>query len=155
MRLLAFGDSLTAGYHHSGASFSPWAPLLCKLLNVTACDHVGMSGFTTKQLLNSLDAEEVFDVVPKAWTGLRRQMRTGGPYDVVLIMAGTNDLADKVTTSQLLENLVALHDVAHAQGARTVAMTIPESHAAKMVGWLGHARDDANAAIRTLSLIHI
>ena len=94
VRLLAFGDSLTAGYHSMGNSFSPWAPLLRDLLGVAAVDHIGMSGFTTAQLLESLDGASVQDVVPKAWPGLRRQLRTAGPYAAVLIMAGTNDESD-------------------------------------------------------------
>ena len=32
MRLLLYGDSLTAGYHSNGLRFSPWAPALRALL---------------------------------------------------------------------------------------------------------------------------
>jgi lysophospholipase L1-like esterase len=147
--LLAFGDSLTAGYHSQGQSFSPWAPLLCRMLGegVDAIDHVGMSGFTTGQLLQSADQAEVHDVVPRKWPGLRCKMR-GQRYSAVLILCGTNDLADKVPAEQIVSNISALHKIAHDFGARTVAMTIPESHAATKVDWLREARIKANVAIR-------
>ena len=86
MRLLAFGDSLTAGYHASGNAFAPWAPLLCKLLGADKCDHVGMSGFTSQQLVDSMSVSSVEDVVPRAWPGLKHKLQIEGPYDVVLIM---------------------------------------------------------------------
>ena len=95
------------------------------------------------------------DVVPREWPGLRYQMHTAGPpgtYACVLIMAGTNDLADRVPTETIVDNLAALHAVAHAYGARTIAMTIPESHAALKVGWLSRARSDANAALKAWAL---
>ena len=146
-RLLAFGDSLTAGYHAMGNSFSPWAPVICKLLGVAKVDHIGFSGFTTKQLVDSLDEVEAMDLVQKEWPGLRYHM-SRHKYSVVLIMAGTNDLADQMPTSEIVDNIAKLHGVAHSFGARTIALTMPESHAALSVGWLGRAREQANEAIR-------
>ena len=152
MRILAFGDSLTAGYHKQGTAFAPWAPLLCRLLGAAVCDHVGFSGFTTGQLVESMDMKAATDVVPRAWPGLRHKLRTAGPYDVVLILAGTNDLADQVTPAQLVRNLSVLHEAAHAAGARTVCMSIPDSHAATKVTWLMKLRGESNAAIKAWAL---
>jgi len=146
-RLFAFGDSLTAGYHHMGAAFAPWAPVLSKLLGDVTIDHVGLSGFTSAQMLNSMDDSAVEDVVPRVWPGYRQNLREH-EYDVVLIMCGTNDLADKIRTRELIENIATLHEAAHAAGARSIAMTIPESKAAVHVDWLGQARLEANDAIR-------
>ena len=151
MRILAFGDSLTAGYHRMGTAFAPWAGLLCELVHAHRCDHIGLSGWTTVQMVDSLDHHTVTDVVPRQWPGLQRQLDSA-QYDVVLILAGTNDLADRVPTSTLLDNLASLHARAHAAGARTVAMTIPESKAAKVVDWLAAGWHDANAAIRSWAL---
>ena len=148
MRILALGDSLTAGYHDSGNSFSPWAPLLCKLLGVEAVDHVGYSGFTTGQILQAKDLPIVRDVVPREWPGYCHQLSTH-KYDVVLILVGTNDFADKVPADAILANIVTLHEIAHQAGARTIAMSAPESKAALHVPWLGALRREANEAIRT------
>ena len=147
MKVLAFGDSLTAGYHSMGHGFAPWAPLLQRLIGVDTVDHIGLSGFTPQQMLDTKDDDAVKDVVPLTWPGYRSQLRRHGPYGVVLILGGTNDLADRIPTRDILSNVAALHQVAFEHGARTVAMTIPESKAATMVDWLCAARLEANQAI--------
>lgn len=147
VRILAFGDSLTAGYHMMGQRFAPWAPVLKSMLGVAAVDHIGLSGFTTQQMLDAADDATTYDVVPMEWPGYHTQLRKAR-YDLVLIMGGTNDLADKVPTAVIVRNLEALHRAAHAAGARTVAMTIPESGSAMHVPWLGDARRRANEAIQ-------
>ena len=146
VRLLAFGDSLTAGYHRSGAAFAPWAPVLRDQLGVAAVDHIGLSGMTAAQMVRFADQEVVTDVVPRQWPGFRTQLRTH-KYEVVLIMCGTNDLADYEPSARIVEHIAALHSMAHEAGARSVAMTIPESKAALHVDWLGQARRATNEAI--------
>ena len=150
MRLLAFGDSLTAGYHSQGRAFAPWAPALCRMLGVDAIDHIGMSGFTSAQLLKAVDETSVPDVVPIAWPGLRTKMKEHR-YDVVLIMCGTNDL-DNSSTEDIVNNIAKLHSIAHSLGARTIALTIPESKAASNIQWLRQARNNANAELSKWAL---
>ena len=155
LRLLAFGDSLTAGYHHMGHAFAPWAPLLQRLLGSdVVCDHIGLSGFTTQQMLDTADEQSVTDVVPVTWPGYRTQLRRHR-YDVVLILGGTNDLADyghgPMPTQRTVSNLAKLHAFAHEAGARSVAMTIPESKGAVYFETRSppfRVRLDANEAIR-------
>ena len=155
LRLLAFGDSLTAGYHHMGHAFAPWAPLLQSLLGSdVVCDHIGLSGFTTQQMLDTADEQNVTDVVPMSWPGYRTQLRRHR-YDVVLILGGTNDLADyghgPMPTQRTVSNLATLHAYAHEAGARSVAMTIPESKGAVYFETRSppfRVRLDANEAIR-------
>ena len=148
MRLLAFGDSLTAGYHSQGLAFAPWAPLLEQLLGDSVkVDHLGLSGFTSQQMLDSAEQQAVTDVVPRTWPGYSHKLRLH-QYDVVIILCGTNDLADQEPTQHLVRNIAQLHSVAHAAGARSVAMTIPDSKAAQHIDWLRRARHDANEAIR-------
>lgn len=51
-------------------------------------------------------------------------------YDVVIIMGGTNDLADRhVKVDDIINNLEGIHRLALATGAKTVAITVPESNA--------------------------
>ena len=100
MRILAFGDSLTAGYHSMGAAYAPWACTLCQLLGAEVVDHIGLSGFTTAELVRSMDECSVTDVASRTWSGLRHKLRSAAvPYDIVLIMAGTNDLAGQARAS--------------------------------------------------------
>ena len=145
--VLAFGDSLTAGYTDQGTQFHPWAPVLQSLLGVTAVDHVGFSGWTTKQMREHMDSESERDVAGRYWPGLGHMLEDA-MYTCVLILAGTNDLAEDTTPQQIVSNLAVLHSAAHAKGARTVAFTIPESAFAKRDKEYGKRRDEANAAIR-------
>jgi len=62
-------------------------------------------------------------------------------------MAGTNDLADRTSPAEIVANLATLHSHCHAVGARTVALTIPESKASKTVPWYGALRSEANRAL--------
>ena len=152
MRLLAYGDSLTAGYCNFGTSFAPWAPTLVQGLRYVnaalTADHIGLSGWTTAQMRDAIDEPTVQDVAGVRWSGYKRQLESGGPYAAVLIMAGTNDFADRTPADKILDNLAALHGVAAAVGARTVAMSVPESAAARHVGWLGELREQTNALLR-------
>ena len=45
MRVLCFGDSLTAGYYDNGRRFHPYASEVMRLLAVKT-DHVGLCGYT-------------------------------------------------------------------------------------------------------------
>lgn len=49
------------------------------------------------------------------------------PYTVVIIMAGTNDLAYRHSADDILRNVQQLHSACHARGLRTVALPIPPS----------------------------
>ncbi len=151
-RILAFGDSLTAGYYRSGLSFAPWAPVVQRIVNVKAVDHIGLSGWTTDQMAKALDDAVCNDLAGRKWSGLRHRLgiaaSRGAPYDCVLVLGGTNDLAQQTTAAEIVRNLEKLHRVAHAHGACSVAFSIPPSRAAQHVKWLGALRSEANDAIR-------
>ena len=51
-RLLAMGDSLTAGYCEDGRTFAPWAPVLREVLDVADVDHIGLSRFMSQQMID-------------------------------------------------------------------------------------------------------
>eukprot|EP00316_Scyphosphaera_apsteinii_P009149 CAMPEP_0119337050 /NCGR_PEP_ID=MMETSP1333-20130426/93174_1 /TAXON_ID=418940 /ORGANISM="Scyphosphaera apsteinii, Strain RCC1455" /LENGTH=251 /DNA_ID=CAMNT_0007348013 /DNA_START=32 /DNA_END=784 /DNA_ORIENTATION=+ len=145
MRLLAFGDSLTAGYHALGTAFSPWADNLARSLGVNWRDgkHIGLSGWTARQLASTLDMAQLGpDNAGRCWPGLRATLEHARPdgYDLVVIMVGTNDLADKERPEGIVQCISRLHSEAHAHGSRTVAVNIPESKVAMCVPWLGELR---------------
>ncbi len=152
VRLLAYGDSLVAGYcgdGDKGPRYAPWAPLLRTLLSAACVDHVGASGLTLAQMVARVDSACVQDCHGRTWPGLRHLLRSARPgYHAVLILAGANDLGERVGARNLVESLAALHDVAHALGVRTVALTIPQSRGAAQVSWLRDEANAANAAIR-------
>ena len=117
-RVLAFGDSLTAGT--SGNELFPYAPSLEQALQRTntSVRHRGMPGWTTQMMLDHLDDDR---------TGLRQAIQRGQP-DIVILMAGTNDLGHGASVETITDNLVQLHTICFDNGvARTIAIAIPPS----------------------------
>ena len=143
MRILAIGDSLTAGYCMP-PPFKPWAPVLSKLLPGTPIvDHIGCSGWTTSQLVVAADSASVHDVCGEEWPGARTKLGTV-KYDVGIIMGGTNDLAYGVSTKDIVANLASLHQMCWNAGAsKTVLCSIPPS-----AGSGNPAHGAANDALR-------
>jgi len=129
-RILAYGDSLTAGYCDMGQRFAPYANTLASKLGVEVVPY-GCSGWTTTQLLRSVDCEKCIDVCGMENPGLRVALRAGEregrPYTGVILMAGTNDLADGVAPHDIAANLLRLHATAREMHCRSVAIGIPDS----------------------------
>lgn len=75
-RVLAFGDSLTAGYVDRGRGFNPYAARLSTLLEEVPVDHVGLSGWTVGEMLENAENPECIDVCGRVWSGLRKQLQT-------------------------------------------------------------------------------
>ena len=143
MRILAIGDSLTAGYCMP-PPFKPWAPVLSKLLPGTPrVDHIGCSGWTTSQLVAAADSASVEDVCGEEWPGTRTKLKSA-QYDVGIIMGGTNDLAYGVSAKDIVANLAQLHQMCWDAGAsKTVLLSIPPS-----AGSGNPAHGAANDALR-------
>jgi lysophospholipase L1-like esterase len=118
--VLCFGDSLTEGLVRSGDPLSPYSDHLAMRLSRCAVGsatpaiviNAGLSGETTEPMARRLDGILQFlfkaKVVP----------------DIVLILGGTNDLGD-VQQDVVVENLLALHRMAHNAGAITLVLTVP------------------------------
>ena len=159
-RVLAFGDSLTNGYvpcepgcardRCARCQRKPWAPVLqAALVGAQALGsdaqvvHEGKEGWTTTMHVTKLTRGE----------GLRglllEAQAKGTPFGAVLVMSGANDLADDQASAEaIVANLAVLHDEAHAFGARSVAIAIPESS-----GWsddpeMGARGKDTNERLR-------
>jgi|APGre2960657444_1045066.scaffolds.fasta_scaffold00435_5 lysophospholipase L1-like esterase len=69
-RVLCFGDSLTAGFWAGGSRFHPYAQNLSALLGGCTVDVIDNSGWTAKQMRDSLDAEVGHDSVGLSWQRL-------------------------------------------------------------------------------------
>lgn len=125
-RILVYGDSLTAGM----PSFEPYAKTLVSKLaeqgisvEVVGC---GLCSTTAVEMAHSLDSPHIKDCTGRTGPGLRRLMAERGPFDLVMIMAGTNDLVLS-SVDQALASLKNMHKSCHAAGVPTVAISIPES----------------------------
>lgn len=122
-RVLAFGDSLTAGMAGYNQLF-PYAPFLEEALQRknTTVRHRGMPGWTTQMMLDNLNDDR---------TGLQHAIEQGHP-DVVILLAGTNDLGHGESVETITNNLVQMHHICldSANGVvarRTIAIAIPPS----------------------------
>ena len=125
-RILAYGDSLTAGTSDD-AILHPYAPVLQQGLiekgwNTVQVRHVGLPGWTTQAMVDDLDGPA---------TGLRSVLqRVQDPsLSLVIVLAGTNDLGFGYTADQIVSNLQKLHTVALQEHdiPRTLAVGIPSS----------------------------
>lgn len=118
-RILAFGDSLTEGWCDFGTKFHPYTAKLQSLTRsiskVKTVDVVnrGVSGETTDQMNSRLGL-----VLDK-----------DGPFDLVIILGGTNDLGFPLNNDgkPLFGRLRSLHELALRHSSLSVAVTIPET----------------------------
>ena len=137
--VLCFGDSLTAGYAKGGNEFHPYATSLqTKLSDLgvrCTCIANGGNGARVADFVspNHLDNPTNVDVCGREYSGLRHSLMTHRPR-VVIIMAGTNDLAMEIESpdvlaDSILRSLAALHQMCHDAGASTIACSVPPNAA--------------------------
>lgn len=119
VRILAFGDSLTEGWCDFGAKFHPYTRKLQSLIQARAksksVDIVnrGVSGEMTEQMS----------------TRLPLVLNKDGPFDLVIILGGTNDLGMSLNKDgePLFRRLRSLHEIALRHSPLSVAVTVPET----------------------------
>ena len=156
-RLLCYGDSLTAGYTMLTPytrEYEPWAPHLAKALGLQV-DAVGLSGWTTQQMLDHQHSSACTDICGEPRPGLATLLGGGHRFSTVIIMAGTNDLG-VAAPERIFANLKALHEVCHTAGARTVALSVPQSKAAVGGGpaFVNERRERVNALLAEFAKGH-
>merc|ERR1740129_612391 len=135
LRLLCYGDSVTAGLYHAGAKFSqdraygfrPYGEVLAAAVTADGgppCDAVtfGLSGLTGAELAVKMDDAAIPDVFGHKYKGLRHASMSEGPWDLVLLMVGTNDLGKFESIHQILRNTNQLHRACHELGLPTIAL---------------------------------
>lgn len=119
VRILAFGNSLTEGWCEFGTRFHPYTCKLQSLIQsrskTASVDIVnrGVSGETTDQMN----------------TRLPLVLDKDGPFDVVIILGGTNDLGMSLDKNgePLFRRLKSLHELAQRHSSLSVAVTVPET----------------------------
>ena len=125
-RILCYGDSLTAGFCRGGSKYYPYASYLKEKLmesleNVDVeVDHHGFCGLTTKQLLDNSCAESFRDVNRIPGPGIVSALNLK-EYDLVILMAGTNDLLHGEPISVISSNLKKLSQLVLS---KTMLLTI-------------------------------
>jgi len=135
LRLLCYGDSLTAGLH-SGDLFSPYGETLqLSLDRAVELWICGLCGETAVNLAERMHAEEICGVKTRlcgqTWNrsgpGLQRLLQDHGFFDLVLVVAGTNDIYVNVAPERVVAAIQDLHRACHLAGSRTVVLSLPPS----------------------------
>jgi len=133
--ILCYGDSLTAGFCSNGRQYEPYGRTLADAIHagledsapveVAVCGH---SGGTASEMVANLDSTAVEDIGGMVGKGLRRILQDAAPTrrpDLVLLMAGTNDLGKLKSHTAIFDDLRSLHAVCHTLGVRSVAIAPP------------------------------
>lgn len=92
----------------------------------------GLCGIAAGQMLTGAEEKENADICGRAGPGLgdlaRPAKEDRQSPDLVLIMAGTNDLGHTAASGELiLASLQGLHRICHKRGVPTVALAIPDA----------------------------
>mmetsp|Transcript_46640 Transcript_46640/g.131815 ORF Transcript_46640/g.131815 Transcript_46640/m.131815 type:complete len:422 (+) Transcript_46640:92-1357(+) len=131
LRIVAVGDSLTAGF----PSLEPYGQALAEALaemgaavDVTVC---GLCGIAAQQMLAGAREPGIVDSLGRTGPGLAELVRARrGAWckaDLVLLMVGTSDLTSPTPADQICAQVRQLHKVCHAEGVRTVALGVPDA----------------------------
>lgn len=152
--IVCFGDSLTAGYQSPTPDWpqlreTPYGAFLQERL-----------GARTTVVVSGVCGELTGEMVAR----FSRDVIARKPASVV-ILGGTNDLGWQAAPADILQNLLAMYDMALAETIRPIAVTVPSLRVQGDVGtgegraWLDehvHRRRELNAMIqRTCSEKHL
>lgn len=159
-RILAYGDSLTAGFYACGNLFEPYAEALVSALSPRTLAEAwvcGLSGLTAEEMAKETDAEVLRDCTKRRGKGLRRILKDHGRFDLVIIMAGTNDLGDiedAFDPAEVVDSVGALHEACHEAHVPTVLLTLPSCRAAEKEILLEKRRRRFNKQLREWAAGH-
>ncbi len=101
--------------------------LLHRLQNImnVPVDHIGLSGLTVGELIESLDKKTSSDRCGRIWPGLRRVLteakNQNSPFSHVLILAGTNDLASERYGFRSAEDILKVDITADTRSISSMA----------------------------------
>ncbi|KAN0087087.1 SGNH hydrolase-type esterase domain containing protein [Elaphomyces granulatus] len=139
LRILCFGDSLTAGFWHYGCEFHPYALKLKEELQ---------KAFPDTEITVDVDgvSGDFVSRPPGRFLSRIRSKRMS-QYDWVIILGGTNDLGLGLNPSEICSALQNVYSIALDGGANVLAMTVPECYS-----WserLEAARNQVNTWIKS------
>ena len=135
-QIFCYGDSLTAGMTMAAnREFHPYAPHLERTLRdryatMAHVDHVGLPGWTTLQMMDSLQSPTNglvgnLRMLPKPDADLGNNTAV---VNMVVLLAGTNDLGRRYDPSDIVSRLIQLNQEALTAGAETsIVLGIPPS----------------------------
>lgn len=136
-KVFCFGDSLTSGSSPPFVESFPYGPHLEKAIRTASGKEdsmvrwKGYPGWTASNLLQEGGLGALLDDI---------QFKTGTHVDLVIILAGTNDLAYEKNPDIVFKDIKSIHDVAHGRNIHTLAIGVPDS------AWQQQSVETANVA---------
>jgi len=141
LRILAFGDSLTAGYYKYGRAYHPYSKHLTYLFE---------SANISVKINEQGESGEL--VVPTMVNRLRHLLQNDASYDWIIILGGTNDLGSEVSAERIFkEGLKPMYDMClnyTPKKIKLAAMTVIEAAYASPTHKVYKDRQELNAMIR-------
>jgi len=127
--VLVYGDSLTAGWPDC-VPYAKGLATACAAagvgLKVVGC---GLCGLGAEDMALNLSNRGLHDCCGRSGIGLLKlledELLDEGAFDLVMIMAGTNDF-QACGAEEVVANIRKLHAACHQHGVQTVALGIPD-----------------------------
>ena len=142
-RIFCYGDSLTAGYVPSTGEFFPYAKVLQEYLDImhahVEVDYKGLSGWRAEDLVKGDGTLQ---------KRLESGQRDAEPVDMVIILAGTNDLG-KADDEKIFKSVWKIHSICHKENVATIAISVPSSIIQKNSPSLAQTRANLNNSIKS------
>lgn len=140
LRLLLYGCSLTTQYGAAlAAHLEDFVPV-----DVWMC---GLCGRTAAQLTRMAEHPFIEDEASRVGKGLQAILAEQDPFDIVLILAGTNDLGMGYESGHVVESIKQLHHTCHQRGTRTAALSLPPNVACERSPAYKKKWDSVNTAL--------
>ncbi|KAH7419702.1 SGNH hydrolase-type esterase domain-containing protein [Cadophora sp. MPI-SDFR-AT-0126] len=122
LHVLCFGDSLTEGYSMYGMQWTPYSETL-----QTRLDEQLGNEWKVNIDTDGVSGQLVTAGFRKRMEGLYGVKRTReSPYDWVIFLGGTNDLAYSLSPTKIHDEIKAITALPLETGAKVLLMTVPE-----------------------------
>ncbi|KAH7364741.1 SGNH hydrolase-type esterase domain-containing protein [Rhexocercosporidium sp. MPI-PUGE-AT-0058] len=122
LHILCFGDSLTEGYSMYGMQWTPYSETTKEVLEERLSDKWSFDIDT-----DGVSGQLVTAGFKKRMEALYTNPKTPSrPYDWVVFLGGTNDLAYSIPPSKIYDEIKAITAMPLETGARVLILTVPE-----------------------------
>ena len=124
LRVLCFGDSLTEG--HMGNAALPYMSSYAITLEASLEEALGRA--TELEVVEKGRSGELVSDMPSRLEAVlsSRERSRKLPFDLMILLGGTNDAGRGRDATDIADNIEALHGVARQHGARSVVVTVPD-----------------------------
>lgn len=150
-KVFCFGDSLTSGSSPPLVESFPYGPHLEKTLRTENGKEdlmvrwKGYPGWTASNLSQEGNLGALLDDI---------QFKTGTHVDLVIILAGTNDLAYETNPDTIFRDIKAIHEIAHDRSIHTLAIGVPDSAWQRQSVETANVAKEVNAKLQEWSIVN-